>query len=368
MGMKTKTINKNLRAQTKAEMARISLLPGVNVTEIAPGKVHIGYDFDAHALCIENLKKSEVNYVKTLVPCDQRRSLQEKYGASLDNARKHKLHAILQQTNLLETQKEYVIADKSVSGTSILPQLNMYFDEEKIIHMFHTLDKAIVGINKLDRLGALVAYQLAANRIGKIVVGIGKSDLVQAEDVGEIFTSQDVGLPKLEIFKRHLQERNFDTEITRYCGIGLSFCILNCTFTNMGITAIPLMSQNVPHMFTLINQVSIEVSNVTVPGKSACVNCYKNECEKVNSAYKDTVKSFVKETKSMAKMPSDVALINNAAGIVTKKVVQHITGIASSDIYTNMEIVKPLNLGIDCVATNTSNECGCCARAKSVNG
>jgi NADH/NAD ratio-sensing transcriptional regulator Rex len=360
MEIKNNKLSSNLRTQTRAESVRVSLLPGINVTEIGAGKVHIGYEFDRHAFCISNLKKNEVNYIKTLVPCDQRRALQEKYGESVDSARKQKLHEILAHTNLLQTQTEYAIVDKSASGTSILPQLNACFGEDETMRMLQSLDNAIVGVNKLDRLGAVVAYRLAANRIGKIVVGVDKGATVAVEDIGEVFTSKDVGLPKLDIFKRFLKDRNLDTVITRYCGAELSFCILNCAFTHIGTTAISLMTRGVPHLFALVNQVSVEISNITVPGKSACINCFTLERQRINTSYQNAINSYVTCGNNTAKLPSDVSLINNAAGLIAKKAVQHILGICSEEEYIRTDIVKPMNLDTDHIATRINAECGCC--------
>ena len=228
---------------------------------------------------------------------------------------------------------------------------------EDLVDMWDNIINSTVLIVGLGAVGSWVACNLAQSGVGKLI--LMDADTVDISNLHRQFAygESDVGMLKTDVIERKLKEYNPDINIVKYNEF-LNECnlqkfddvnidlIINCADKpNVDTTSLWIgeyaMKRGITHTIGGGYNMHLSLIGQTViPGKTACVNCFKTKLEEENKIDSSKVKKLVVKNRKVGSFGPMCSIIASMIGmeaikVLTKKILpSNINRRGEFDIYT----------------------------------
>lgn len=228
---------------------------------------------------------------------------------------------------------------------------------EELVQMWNNISNATVMIVGLGAVGSWVACNLAQSGVGEIV--LMDADSVEQTNLHRQFgyRESDIGNKKTDVLEKRLKEYNEDIVIQKkeifLDENSLKICdkmkidlIINCADKpNVDTTSLWIgdyaMKRNIPHIIGGGYNLHLSLIGQTVlPGKTACVNCFRKKLEEENYINPKKVKKLAIKNRKIGSFGPMCAMIASMIGmeaikIISKKIQpSNINRRGEFDIYT----------------------------------
>ncbi len=240
-----------------------------------------------------------------------------------------------------------------------------------LVTMWNNISEATVLIVGLGAVGTWVACNLAQSGIGKII--LMDADVVEITNLHRQFgyTEADIGMLKTDICEKRLKEYRKDIVIKKQNKLldrtslhifdnDTIDLIINCADKpNVDSTSLWIgeyaMQRSIPHIIGGGYNLHLSLIGQTVlPGKTACVNCFKKSLEEENRIDPKKVKKLAVKNRKVGSFGPMCSLMASMTGmeaikILTKKISPSNTNRRGEfDIYTMNITYKDYERRKDC--------------------
>ena len=278
-----------------------------------------------------------------------------------------------EQGIILCIDEEYI--EEYVRYPRVFNLLEDYYSSKKIINkIFKEFQMKKIMIIGLGAVGTWVAHNLIMSGIKNLLIvdydKIEESNLHR--QLG--FFYKDIGRLKTEVLKNRLLEINKNVNIevindkldfnfferNKFKNIDL---IINCAdFPNVDTTSEIVgeycMKNNIPHLIgggynlhmTLIGQ-------AVIPGKTACVNCFRKNLEEINKIDTQNIKKLSKRER---KIGSFTPLVTLTASITSNEALKILLGIDRVVMQNNRCEFKLKTMNFESLILERRKDCEWC--------
>ncbi|WP_304279500.1 ThiF family adenylyltransferase [Phascolarctobacterium succinatutens] len=242
---------------------------------------------------------------------------------------------------------------------------------EDLLEMWNNISKSTVLIVGLGAVGSWVAANLVQSGIKKII--LMDADVVEVSNLHRQFgySEEDIGKKKVDVLADRLHQYNPALEVVKiesyldefnlykFDDIDIDL-IINCADKpNVDTTSLWIgeygMKRNIPHIIGGGYNFHLSLIGQTViPGKTACVNCFRKQLEEENKIDPKKVKKLAVKNRKVGSFGPMCSLIASMIGmeaikILSKKITPANTNRRGEfDIYTMKLQYKTYKQRRDC--------------------
>lgn len=208
---------------------------------------------------------------------------------------------------------------------------------ENLLEMWNKISEATVLVVGLGAVGSWVSANLVQSGVGNII--LMDADVVDTTNLHRQFgyNEDDIGKKKIDVLGNRLQQYNpelkvikvesylDDTSLHKLDNIKIDL-IINCADKpNVDTTSLWIgeysMSRNIPHIIGGGYNLHLSLIGQTVmPGKTACVNCFKKKLEEENKIDPKRVKKLSVKNRKVGSFGPMCSMIASMIGMEAIKI------------------------------------------------
>ena len=217
--------------------------------------------------------------------------------------------------------------------------------------------QACVGISSLGsadclgRLGAMLALTLATAGVGQLV--FADSTPVQATDVGYgIYGVDDVGKQRDSVLRQAIARCAPQTHVSAEARVDLLVTVEHHGMLMPQYSS--LMGRAIPHLPVIMQQASMTVGPLVLPGTTACTTCHMLHKADADAAWPGIHQQLL----ALPALPQDAALAASTACVVAANVLCHIDQLMPTAVNHTIDLALPTLLP-HITALPAHPGCGC---------
>lgn len=208
---------------------------------------------------------------------------------------------------------------------------------ENLLEMWNNISEATVLVVGLGAVGSWVAANLAQSGVGNII--LMDADVVDVTNLHRQFgyNEDDIGKKKIDVLEKRLRQYNpelkvikseaylDETSLHQFDDIKIDL-IINCADKpNVDTTSLWIgeysMSRNIPHIIGGGYNLHLSLIGQTViPGRTACVNCFRKKLEEENKIDPKKVKKLAVKNRKVGSFGPMCSMIASMIGMETIKI------------------------------------------------
>lgn len=277
-----------------------------------------------------------LNVVLSLDGTKEIEQIAEDFNVNVESLKK--LIAFLKSKGIIDNVEKKQEFEKYEKFRRVIHFLADYSSShEELINMWDNIRTSTVLIVGLGAVGSWVTMNLVQSGVEKIIVM--DKDLVELSNIHRQFGyyEDDIGLKKIDVIEKRIKEFNKDVNVTKVdkflnedtlemfndTKIDL---IINCADKpNVDTTSYWIgkyaMKKGIPHIIGGGYNLHLSLIGQTViPGKTACVNCFKKTLDDENKIDSTKVKKLAVKNRKVGSFGPMCTLIASMIGMESIKV------------------------------------------------
>lgn len=208
---------------------------------------------------------------------------------------------------------------------------------ENLLEMWNNISEATVLVVGLGAVGSWVSANLVQSGVGNII--LMDADIVEVTNLHRQFgyNEDDIGKKKIDVLEKRLQQYNprlkviksesylDETSLHKFDNIKIDL-IINCADKpNVDTTSLWIgqyaMSRNIPHIIGGGYNLHLSLIGQTViPGRTACVNCFRKKLEEENKIDPKKVKKLAVKNRKVGSFGPMCSMIASMVGMEAIKI------------------------------------------------